>query len=227
MFMKMNKWYKVCLSIAMFFGAVIAAILFMKIPAINNLFIPETISSVNGIWLWALVWIVLALECSIIPGSYVPFLVFFAATPMADNKLLFCAICSSAVIIGRVGAYFVGKFFGNRLLKWAAEDSYTSWQEKLSGKAGKSIYAATVALPAFPDLVLSWVAGSISMNFWFYIFINALCKIVENILLIYLGITMGSGGIVWLFIYIGIIVTSLITAVILKIIMVNNQKNKN
>lgn len=135
--MTIKKIYKLCLSCILIFGSIIAATLLLRIPAINNLFSPATISSVNGIWLWVLVWLIIMLECSIIPGPYIPFLIFFAATPMADNKLLFCTVCSSAVIVGRIGAYFVGKGFGNRLLKWVAEDSYEAWQTKLAGPAGR------------------------------------------------------------------------------------------
>lgn len=63
------------------------------------------------------------------------------------------------------------------------------------------------------------------MNFWFYLITNSVCKTVENILLVYLGIAMSNGGNVWFYIYIGIVAICLITAIVLKVIMIK-QKQK-
>lgn len=57
------------------------------------------------------------------------------------------------------------------------------------------------------------------MNFWFYMLINSVCKAIENLLLIYLGIVMGAGGNIWFYIYVGIAIISLLTATILKYII--------
>lgn len=221
--MKINKIYKLCISLSVFFGSIVASMLLLKIPAIAQLLSPENVYSVSGIWLWILFWLIIALECAIIPGPYIPFLLFFAATPLASNKLLFWTVCTSAVAVGRIGAYFAGKCFGNKLLKWVAEDSYEEWQKRLDSPAGKTFYAVTVAAPGFPDFVLALVAGSVRMNFWFYMLINIVCKAIENLLLIYLGITLGNGGNIWLYIYLIIIVINLLTAVILKIIIKNKK----
>ena len=221
--MKINQIYKTCISTLIFFGSIVLSMLLLKIPMIAQLLSPETVYSSSGIWVWIIFWLIIALECAIIPGPYIPFLLFFAATPLASNSLLFWGICTSAVAVGRIGAYFVGKNFGNRLLKWVAEEDYKEWQTKLNGPAGKTFYAITVAAPGFPDFVLAIVAGSVNMNFWFYMMINVVCKAIENFLLIYLGITMSSGGNIWFYIYLGIILVSLITAIILKIIL----KTKN
>lgn len=221
--MKIKQIYRLCISLLIFFGSIVASMLLLKSPMISQLLSPENIYSGSGIWLWVIFWLIIALECAIIPGPYIPFLLFFAATPLASNSLLFWGVCTSAVVVGRIGAYFVGKNFGNRLLKWVAEEDYKKWQVKLNGPAGEIFYAVTVAAPGFPDFVLAIIAGSVNMNFWFYIVINVVCKAVENFLLIYLGITMSSGGNIWFYIYLSIVLISLITAVILKIII----KTKN
>lgn len=217
--MKLKQLYKLCISCIIFFSSIVLPMMLLKIPAIANLFNPSTIYSVSGLWVWILLWLIIMLECAIIPGPYIPFLIFFSATPLATNKLLFWGVCTSAVVVGRIGAYFVGRQFGNKLLKWIAEDSYVDWQLKLNAPAGKTFYAITVAAPFFPDFVLALVAGSIKMNFWFYILVNTVCKAIENLLLIYLGVVMSGGGSFWLYIYLGIIVTSIISAIILKIII--------
>lgn len=222
--MKINKIYKLCISITVFLSSIVLPMMLLKIPAVSNLFNPENIYSISGSWLWILFWIIIALECAIIPGPYIPFLLFFAATPLATNKLTFWAVCTSAVVIGRIGAYFVGKCFGNKLLKWVAEDSYQDWQTKLNSPTGKTTYAITVVAPGFPDFMLAWVAGSIEMNFWFYMLINTLCKAIENWLLIYLGVALSGGGNIWFYIYLLIIVISSIVAIILKIIIRNRDK---
>jgi uncharacterized membrane protein YdjX (TVP38/TMEM64 family) len=222
--MKINKLYRLCISLLVFLSSIIASMLLLKIPVIAQLLSPENVYSASGIWLWILFWLIIALECAIIPGPYIPFLLFFAATPLASDKLLFWIICTSAVAVGRIGAYFVGKCFGNKLLKWVAEESYQDWQAKLNSPTGKTTYAITVVAPGFPDFMLAWVAGSIEMNFWFYMLINTVCKAIENLLLIYLGVALSGGGDVWFYIYLLIIVISSIVAIILKIIIRNRDK---
>ena len=74
--------------------------------------------------------------------------------------------------------------------------------------------------------MLAWVAGSIEMNFWFYILINTVCKAIENLLLIYLGIVLSGGGNIWFYIYLAIIVISSIVAIILKIIIKKRGKSE-
>lgn len=224
--MKIKQAYKLCISLIVFFGSIALSMFALKLPFIQKLLSPENVYASSGIWLWIVFWLIIALECAIIPGPYIPFLLFFAATPLATNKLIFWAVCTSAVVIGRVGAYFVGKCFGNKLLKWAAGDSYQDWQTKLSSPAGKTIYAITVAAPGFPDFMLAWVAGSIEMNFWFYMLINTICKAIENLLLIYLGIVLSGGGNIWFYIYLAIIVISSIVAIILKIIIKSRDKSE-
>lgn len=216
--MKINKLYKLCLSIFWFMFIIIISTLIVQIPQIKNLLRPEYVYSKSGIWVWILMWLIIALECSIIPGPYIPFLIFFSVTPIATNKLLFWGVCTSAVVIGRIGAYFVGKFFGNVLLRRVASDSYVEWQQKFNKPSGKTIYAITVAAPGFPDFVLAWVAGFVQMNFWFYVWINVICKAFENLILIYLGIGATSGGNIWFYTYVIVAVFSLVTAIVLKII---------
>lgn len=224
--MKINKIYRLCLSCAVFFGSIVLSMLILKIPYISDLLNPKNVYSVSGVWLWILFWLIIMLECAIIPGPYIPFLLFFSATPLATNRFLFWGIATSAVVVGRIGAYFVGKHFGNRMLKWVAADSYLSWQNKLSGPAGKTIYIITVAAPGFPDFVLALIAGSIKMNFWVYIIVNTVCKAIENWLLIYLGVILGSGSNIWFYVYLIIVIISLITALILKIIIKHNKLKK-
>lgn len=69
-------------------------------------------------------WVIIALECSVIPGPYIPFMMFFAATPLATDKALFWGVCTSAVVVGRIGAYFVGKRFGDKLFMRSSAESY-------------------------------------------------------------------------------------------------------
>lgn len=217
--MKINKIYRLCMSAIVFFGSIVLSMVLLQVPFIKNLLAPSNIYSISGIWLWIILWLIIMLECAIIPGPYIPFLLFFSGTPLASNKLLFWGICTSAVVIGRIGAYFIGGHFGNKLLKWVAEDSYIDWQKKLDAPVGKTFYLATVAAPFFPDFVLAIIAGSIKMNFWFYIIVNIIFKSFENLLLIYLGVTMSGGGSLWFYIYLGIIIINLIVALVLKIII--------
>ena len=122
--MNLNQLQRLCVSISIFFGSIVFAMLMMRVPFIYQALSPQALTTSSGLFLWMAFWLIIMLECSIIPGPYIPFLLFFAGTPLATNKLLFWGVCTSAVIVGRIGAYFVGKNFGDRMLKWVAADSY-------------------------------------------------------------------------------------------------------
>ena len=137
--MKIKQAYKLCISLIVFFVSIALSMFALQLPFIQKLLSPENVYASSGIWLWIVFWLIIALECAIIPGPYIPFLLFFAATPLATNKLIFWAVCTSAVVIGRVGAYLVGKCFGNKRLKWGAGGACQGGQTKLSSPAGRTI----------------------------------------------------------------------------------------
>lgn len=217
---KLSQIKKLSFSLFIFFAVVGISMLLLQIPYISNLFSVKNVSSKHGFWLWVLVWIFIVLEAGVIPGPYLPFVVFFSQTAMAQNRFLFLIYTTSAVFIGRIIAWFIGRNFGGRLLKWTAQQDFDKWSKKLAGPGAKWFYAFTVVAPFFPDFVLSWVAGAVGINFWFYIIVNVLSKGVENALIIYLSYLVG-GNFSWMYIFLFISFISFIIYYIINIVIEN------
>ena len=46
--MKINKIYKLCISVTVFLSSIVLPMMLLKIPAVSNLFNPENIYSISG-----------------------------------------------------------------------------------------------------------------------------------------------------------------------------------
>lgn len=144
------------------------------------------------------------------------------------KTLFFILYVTSACLIGSICAYILGKIGGKRAVKWIAgdEDDYNLWCEKLNGKMGKWIYAATVLFPIFPDDIICLVVGAMKMGFKFFILTNIVGRIIGVICIcifmrlpIINGFLMSSlnGGFPWaLLVYIILFVLSIVAAIIWK-----------
>ena len=216
--MKLSIIEKFCSKFVVFFSIVVISMLLLQIPEIKSLFSPSALKGKTGILLWAIVWILVFLECSIIPGPYIPIVIFCTQTPMIETSALLYVVITTAVLIGRIVAYFVGKKFG----KLMYEKDFNEWESKFRSPIGKWTYAITVAAPGFPDFVLAILAGSIGINFWFYFITNVICKGIENVLLIFFGKVIG-GNFSWLYVYIVLIFIAFTISVIIR----NNIKDKH
>ena len=60
-------------------------------------------------------------------------------------------------------------FFG---VGFISEEEYNKWLSVLKSKKTNIIYFGTILLPIFPDDILCLLAGSIKMNFWWYLIAN-------------------------------------------------------
>lgn len=216
--MKLSTIEKFCSKFVIFFSIVVLSMLLLQIPALKELFSPSSLKGKTGMILWSFVWILIFLECSIVPGPYIPIVIFCTQTPMIQTPWLLYLITTSAVFAGRVVAYFVGKKFG----KIMYEKDLKEWESKFNSPVGKWIYAITVAAPGFPDFVLAILAGSVGINFWFYFMTNVICKGLENVLLIFVGKVIG-GNFSWLYIYMILIFIAFTISVIIR----NNIKDKH
>lgn len=83
-----------------------------------------------------------------------------------------------AVILGVITAYLLGLKYGKKIVVWAAksEDEYDKWLLALQNKKTNLFYFLTVLLPVFPDDILCFLAGSIKMNFWWFLIINVFAR---------------------------------------------------
>ena len=98
------------------------------------------------------------------------------------KTLFFCLFVSSACLCGCILAYILGRWGGNKIVKWIAGDEieFNKWCTLLNGKKGKLLYAITVFFPLFPDDLISIVVGSLKMNFLSYVAINFTGKLVGS-----------------------------------------------
>ena len=197
-------WDKIKIEqIHKFLRVVIICMIFMvlseaifEIPAIANFFTNLIENNKDSsIWIvYALIWVAMFAQVTIIPVPALPILVvcnnlqhgLFIANNnswtglFSFETLTFLIVIVSASVAGAICAYWIGRTLGKPAVKWVAgsEKDYNIWSKKLNCKKGKWIYAATVLLPVFPDDLISFVVGSIKMNFGFYVIVNAICKTI-------------------------------------------------
>ena len=91
-----------------------------------------------------------------------------------DQLFLLYGITLGVIISGVIVTYFIGRKWGKKAVVWCAgsEEEYNKWLKVLKSKKTNTVYLATVLLPIFPDDVLCLMAGSIKMNFWWYVSCN-------------------------------------------------------
>jgi len=147
-----------------------------------------------GVWVWVVIWLIMFIQVWLIPiPAYV---VISAGVTLALNNFIFFGVTITAYIAGCVVAYWIGRKWGNKAVKWCAgsQEEADKWC-KLIGERGKWWYALTVVLPIFPDDLLCFVCGSVKMNFWFYLVANSVCRAIglATALLCLNIINLGSG----------------------------------
>ena len=85
----------------------------------------------------------------------------------------------SAYMIGCILAYWLGRWFGVRAVKWCAgsEEDFNKWSGFINRK-GQLWYFLTILLPVFPDDLLCIVAGSIKFKFGNYCIYNLIGRTI-------------------------------------------------
>jgi uncharacterized membrane protein YdjX (TVP38/TMEM64 family) len=93
--------------------------------------------------------------------------------------LLFC-VTLIVIMSGVIVAYVVGRKWGKKAVQWCAgnEEEYEKWLKVLKSKKTNIVYLFTIIFPIFPDDILCLIAGSIKMNFWWYLFCNVLGRAI-------------------------------------------------
>lgn len=216
---------------------VLVEILF-QIPVVEEFLSVGLLEKQTGVLVWVLLWLIMFLQCTILPIPAMPIYVFCNQTALVPGTtavelldlrfLFFVVFCSSACICGSLSAYWLGRKFGKKAVKWMAgsEEDYDKWSKSLNRKWGKGLYFCTVMFPLFPDDILSIVAGAIKMDAKYYTLVHCICKaigiictfIVFRLPVIGDFLTSGtSGGIPWALIaYSCLSVLSLSLILILK-----------
>ena len=166
-----------------------------SIPQINNFFSDLVINS-NGWVVYLVIWLIMFAQVTILN---IPAYVILVASINSGIGVLgwqYLLTVISAYMTGCILAYFLGKWFGIKAVKWCAgsKEDFEKWCNIIN-KKGKWWYFATVILPIFPDDLLCIVAGSVKFNFLFYFFSNLIGRSVGLItMLLTLKLIGNIGG---------------------------------
>ena len=138
-----------------------------SIPAINNFFM-GLISGSSGWLAYLFVWLIMFLQVTILNIPAYSVLAACTSIGMKTLGIVFISVVLSAYMVGCILAYWLGRWFGKRAVKWCAgsEEDYDKWSSVLNSK-GKIWYFLTVLFPFFPDDILCLVAGAVKFNFGF------------------------------------------------------------
>ena len=148
-----------------------------SIPVILDWFKQLVINS--GEWVWVVIWTIMFLQVTIlnIPGYVI--LQACTAIGLETISVKYIACVVSAGMIGVFLAYWLGRKFGIKAVKWCAgsDEDYNKWSDFINRK-GKIFYFLTVLFPFFPDDLLCLVCGSVKMNFGFFTVANFIGRVV-------------------------------------------------
>ena len=140
---------------------------------IVNTFFNNLITTTHGWLVYLVIWLIMFLQVTILN---IPAYVILSASVSIGLNILsieYIIITLSAYMLGCILAYWIGRKFGVKALKWCAgsEEDYNKWSTILNTK-GKWFYFATILFPLFPDDLLCIVAGSTKFNFAEYVIFN-------------------------------------------------------
>ena len=143
-----------------------------SIPAINNFF-TGLISGSSGWLAYLFVWLIMFLQVTILNIPAYSVLAACTSIGMKTLDIVFISVVLSAYMVGCILAYWLGRWFGKRAVKWCAgsEEDYSKWSKVLNSK-GKLWYFLTILFPFFPDDLLCIVAGAVKFNFGLYTIMN-------------------------------------------------------
>ena len=165
-----------------------------SIPAVNDWF-SSLITGSDGIIVYVVIWLIMFLQTTIL--NIPAYVVLSASVSIGINTLsiTYILVVLSAYMCGCILAYWLGRWFGKKAVKWCAgsEEDYGKWCSALNDK-GKWWYLLTVIFPVFPDDILCLVAGAVKFDFGFYTIANLLGRCVGLVAMLLTLELLGSMG---------------------------------
>lgn len=157
-----------------------------SIDTITNFF-ANLVYNANGWIVYAALWLVMFLSTTIINLPAYTILAGSASIGLNIWGWEFILTIMVAYMCGVIVAYWLGRLFGTKAVKWCAgsEQDFNKWSEVLN-KKGKWWYLASVILPIFPDDLMCIVAGGVKFDFKFFVFANFVGRFIG--LLVMLGV---------------------------------------
>lgn len=163
------KLLKVCLVATAFM--LVFEIIF-SIDSINTFF-SSLITKTDGIWVYFVLWLIMFLQVTIlnIPAYSILSISISIGLDVFEIEYLLTVI--SAYMCGCILAYWLGRWFGVKAVKWCAgsQEDFDKWSSFINTK-GKWWYFLTILFPIFPDDLLCLVAGSTKFHFGRYTLFN-------------------------------------------------------
>lgn len=143
-----------------------------SIEAVNKFF-EGLITNSKGWVVYLIVWVIMFLQVTVLN---IPAYVILSACVGIGMKTLsatYILVVLSAYMSGCILAYWLGRWFGVRAVRWCAgnQEDFEKWC-KVINKKGRWWYFASIVFPVFPDDLLCIVVGSVKFNFWFYCIAN-------------------------------------------------------
>lgn len=191
----------------------IAEVIF-AFPSVNDFF-TNFITNSSGWVVYIILWVIMFLQVTILNIPAYVILVASMGCGLDVFSWQYLLTVISAYMVGCIFAYWLGRIFGVKAVKWCAgsEEDFNKWCAVIN-KKGKWWYFISVIFPLFPDDLLCLVAGSVKFNFAFYTIANLIGRSVGLITMLYAlkFINFASGGfpimvIVWAVALIGEIIT--------------------
>ena len=177
----------------------------------------------SGVFGWFFIGLMQFIQVVLIP---IPaYFITLTSMKMYPNQLVLLFVVTLCVlIIGVIVAYLIGLKWGKKAVTWAAgdEEEYNKWLKILKSKKTNVFYFLTILFPIFPDDILCLVAGSIRMNFWWYLGCNIIGRAIGLVSFMFVFTTV-SNSLTSIIVF-GVL---LISTAIYKIIIKRRLKNES
>ena len=196
-----------------------------SIPAVNDWF-SSLITGSSGIIVYVVIWLIMFLQTTIL--NIPAYVVLSASVSIGINTLsiTYMLVVLSAYMCGCILAYWLGRWFGKKAVKWCAgsDEDYSKWCDVLNNK-GKWWYLVTVIFPLFPDDILCLVAGAVKFDFGFYTIANLLGRCVGLVAMLLTLELLGSmgGGFPFMLIVWGVV----LLAEVIGYFVIKEKKNES
>ena len=188
---QITRILKICIiaTIIMFISDII-----FSIPQVIKFF-SDWVTSSTGWILWLIIWSIMFLQCTILNIPAYVILSACVSVGIHTLSIPYILIVISAYMAGCILAYWIGRWWGVKAVKWCAgsDEDYEKWCIVLKQK-GKWYYALTVLFPFFPDDLLCIVCGSVKFDFIFFTIANLLGRTIGLIAMILTLELIGSMG---------------------------------
>jgi uncharacterized membrane protein YdjX (TVP38/TMEM64 family) len=183
----------------------------------------ERVVESAGVWSWISLGLIQFLQVVIIPIP-ATFITLLSLKMYPNDVYLLFFITLGVILSGVIVTYLIGRKWGKKAVIWCAgsEEEYNKWLSVLKSKKTNTIYLATIIFPIFPDDVMCLIAGSIKMNFWWYLTANLIGRAIG--LATFMFVFKSVSNSIWSIIA---MIVLLLAVIIIKIIVKRKLSNES